>query len=222
MIRSYFWKVRRSLTSLNGEKDSVWGRFAVQVLPPVILVGLSQWIAYMSTPASTDSTFILIVAAITGLLVIATLTFRERHGWNLWLLLGSSVGSGSTISLLTRGTNLIPDSKPFLIVLVCLALGASTRKWFGVKGSELSVILWLVSWVYLSGWVALRLLRLDLVLYVTWSIVGVALFTGISGVWFATMADEMNKRSSVSLAIDLYVIGINLFLAGMTLFSVSL
>jgi FtsH-binding integral membrane protein len=65
-------------------------------------------------------------------------------------------------------------------------------------------------------------LQLDPVFYLTWSAVGLVLFTGLAAIWFSHMADQLKQQSSISAAIDLYLICINLYLAATILLSVEL
>jgi hypothetical protein len=138
------------------------------------------------------------------------------------LLLGFSASLGAVLSLLARGNTQSVGYEPLGLVLACLAAGAVAGLWMGSRFGEFGVILWIVSWAYLLGWAALIFLKLDPVFYLTWSLVGLVLFTGLAAVWFANMRYHLKTLSSVSTAIDLYLISVNLYLAAMILLSVDI
>jgi FtsH-binding integral membrane protein len=164
----------------------------------------------------------VILAAVTILLFIALLTFREWQGWNLALLLGFSAALGAVIALLSPDSQAPLGYTPFWLLLPCLVFAALAGTWLGSRVGEIGAILWLVSWVYLLGWAALLFLELEAVLYLTWSVVGLVLFTGVAAVWFANMEQHFAQRSSVSVAIDLYLVCLNLYLAALILQSVQI
>lgn len=200
----------------------MWWQFGLQILPVLLLGILILGTAYTITPVSSDPVLTLIFASLAVLFFMAMLTFREQYGWNLALLLGFSGALGTVFSFLSAGSMLAVGFESIWIVLLSLSIGASAGRWLGEHFGEFGVILWLVSWAYLLGWAFLIFLELDPVFILTWSGVGLLLFTGLSGVWFANMEAHFKQRSSVSAAIDLYLISINLYLAAMILQSIQI
>jgi FtsH-binding integral membrane protein len=184
--------------------------------------GIVFGLAYTSIPEIDDSILVISLVAVTVLLYIAMLTFREQYGWNLSLLLFFSASLGSVFGLHLSNTTLHVSLEPFWFVIPCLAVAATCGHWIGDRFSELGVILWLVAWGYLLGWAVLIFLRLDPVFALTWSLIGLLLFTGLASVWFANMGAHFHQRSSVSAAINLYLICINLYIAALILQSLQL
>ncbi|MGD2162042.1 MAG: Bax inhibitor-1 family protein [Anaerolineales bacterium] len=200
----------------------MWWKFGLQILPVLFMAGFVLGLSYVITPSLDSPVLMISFTAVTVLFFIAMLTFREQYGWNLGLLLGFSAALGGLLSVLATGRGQVVGYEPIWLVLGCLAAGAVAGLWMGSRFGEFGAILWLVSWAYLLGWAALIFLQLDAVFYLTWSVVGLALFTGLAAVWFSHMRDQLEKRSSVSAAVDLYLICINLYLAGMILLSVDI
>jgi FtsH-binding integral membrane protein len=214
--------VRHNLKFRSAENGQLWWKFGLQILPVLLLGGILLAITFALMPPVDNPILTVILAAITMILFIAMLTFREQQGWNLPLYLGFSVSLGAVIASL--GTDPVGTFKfePLWLVLPCLGVGAIAGSWLGSRSGEIGVILWLVCWVYLLGWAALIFLQLDPVFYLTWSAVGLVLFTGLAAIWFSHMADQLKQQSSISAAIDLYLICINLYLAATILLSVEL
>ncbi|MDF1499370.1 MAG: hypothetical protein P1P76_02735 [Anaerolineales bacterium] len=150
------------------------------------------------------------------------LTFREHYGWNLALLVGFSGALGALFSSLSIGWVPTVGYRPFLIVLLSLIVAGLGRRSMGTRSGEFGVILWIVSWAYLMGWGVLIILRLEPVFYLTWSVVGLLLFTALAAVWFANLEGHLRGRSGVSAAIDLYLISLNLYLAAVILQSTQI
>ena len=199
----------------------MWWQFGLQVLPVLLLGGLVLVITSSFEPPGSVPILMVILAATSILLFIALLTFRERPGWNLALLLGFSASLGAVIALLGTGSHATLGYAPLWLVLPCLAFAALAGKRLGSGVGEIGAILWLVSWVYMLGWAVLIFLQLEAVFHLTWSVVGLVLFTGIAAVWFANMERNLAQRSSVSVAIDLYLVCLNLYLAALILQSVQ-
>lgn len=179
-------------------------------------------LAYTSMPAVEDPVLMTVILVSTMLLFIAMLTFRERRRWNLGLYLGFSASLGAVFALPLSDTVLSLTFEPFWFVIPCLAVAAAFGHWIGDRFGELGLILWLVAWGYLFVWAVLILLHLDPVFTVTWSLIGMLLFTGLAAVWFANMGSYFQRGSSVSGAINLFLICVNLYVAAFILQSVQL
>ena len=116
-------------------------------------------LAYVNIPEIDDPILVMGLVAVTVLLYIAMLTFREQYGWNLGLILSFSTSLGSVFGLHLSNTTLHVSLEPFWFVIPCLAVTAASGHWIGDRFSELGVILWLVAWGYLLGWAVLIFLR---------------------------------------------------------------
>jgi FtsH-binding integral membrane protein len=168
-----------------------------------------------------DPALTIIFVATTVLFFIAMLTFREQCGWNLGLLLFFSASLGGFLSRLVSDHVQATGYEPIWIVVGFLAAGAVAGLWMGSRFGEFGIIMWIFSWAYLLGWAVLIFLRLDTAFYLTWSVVGLMFFTGLAVVWLANIVGHLKRRSSVSAAIDLYLICINLYLTTMILLSLD-
>jgi hypothetical protein len=214
--------VRHNLKFHSAEKSQLWWKFGLQILPVLLLGNILLAITFALMPPVDNPILTVILSAITMFLFIAMLTFREQQGWNLALLLGFSVLLGAVISALGTGPGETLGYEPLWLLLPCLAIGAIAGSFLSSRVGEVGAILWLISWVYLLGWAALIFLQLDPIFYLTWSVVGLLLFTGLAAVWFAHLELHLAQRSSVSVAIDLYLLGINLYLAALILQSLHI
>lgn len=200
----------------------MWLQFSLQILPVLLLGGLVTWLAFVFTPPFDSLVVTLILVAVAILLFGGLLTFRENYGWNLGLLFGFAAALGAAFSQLSNGLSQSSSIGLFGIIVLCLLAGGGLGRWLGDRFEEAGVILWLVSWAYLLGWVGLVLLGLDPVFYLTWSAVGLVLFTGLAAVWFSNLEDHLRNPSSVSSAINIYLIGINLGIAALILLNVQI
>jgi hypothetical protein len=87
---------------------------------------------------------------------------------------------------------------------------------FSLSKQQLEMIgvgFWVLSCVYLLGWAGLVLVNLDQIFQRVWAGFGVALFAGISTVWFSSSKAVMDQVPGSALGIDLYLLSLNLILA---------
>ncbi len=178
--------------------------------------------AFILTPSFESASITLILAAVAILFFGGLLTFREQYGWNLGLLLGFAAALGAAFSQLAGELAQFVGFELLGILFLCLLVGAGVGRWLSDRFDEFGVILWLVSWAYLLGWAALILLRLDPIFYLTWSAVGLVLFTGLTATWFSNMELHLSRSSSVSAAVDIYLISVNLGIAALILLSTQI
>lgn len=199
-----------------------WAVFIIQVLPLSFLAGLGVALGLgFVAERLTESLQLPIV--ILGLLVfIGMITFRETRGWNIALLLSFGVIAGGFLgSIFPEGTG-VSWVMALLTGLGVIFLAAGIGNWLGVRLRGLGVGLWIGSWIYLLGWVLLALTDSSSTLQTLWAAAGMVIFGGLAASWFANLVTTEQQSSNVSLAIDLFVLGLNLFVAGRVLLSVVL
>jgi hypothetical protein len=61
-----------------------------------------------------------------------------------------------------------------------------------------------------------------MMLQTIWAFAGLIIFGGLAATWFANLMTSEEKPNNVSLAIDLFIVGLNLFVAGRVLLAVVL
>jgi hypothetical protein len=99
----------------------------------------------------------------------------------------------------------------YLLVLVSLKVLALVL--LGVLPQALVHQFLVLDWVYLLGWAGLVVFNLDQIFQRVWAGFGVALFAGISTVWFSSSEAAMDRVPGSALGIDLYLLFLNLILA---------
>ncbi|NIS82215.1 MAG: hypothetical protein GTO14_18870 [Anaerolineales bacterium] len=190
-----------------------WMRFVLQILPITGLAMVSTVVGLFAMPVEVGFR-LEIPLLLLGLLLFVTMqTFKNESGWNVTLLLGFSLVVGAILSVMggvdsSRGWIFAIGGMTFILASAAL-VGRFLRGRFAVLG----VGLWMSSWVYLFGWGAIALLHLEESLLAIWALAGLVIFAGLSVVWFAGIADRAREDTVPALAMDLYILGINLAIA---------
>lgn len=194
-----------------------WAVFIIQVFPLTFLAGLGVALG-LGFVAERLTAALQLPVVILGLLVfIGMITFRETRGWNIALLIGFGVIAGGFLgSIFPEGTG-TSWAMALLATLGVIFLAAGVGNWLGVHLRRLGLGLWIGSWVYLLGWVLLAVTDSSPTLQTLWALAGMAIFGGMAAAWFANLMTTEQQSSNVSLAIDLFVLGLNLFVAGRVL-----
>ena len=190
-----------------------WAAFFIQIVPLTVLSSIAT-AAGIGLLADRLSASAQLPLAITGLLLfIALITFRETSGYNFGLLLGFSFVAGSFLGTLFPQQGDFSWGTALMAALGVIFLSAAIGSSMGERIASLRVGLWIASWIYLLGWVLIAALDLASLVQTLWGLLGMLIFGGLAGSWFASLISTKPSTSSVSLAIDLYVLGLNLLVA---------
>jgi hypothetical protein len=187
--------------------------FAVQVLPVAVLAVFGS-LAGASVIASRLPASMTLPTLLVGLvLFVAMLTFRDNVGWNTALLVGFGLAAG--IYLRWAFPESAGGQWPAAIAtgLVILSVAAAVGPRGGQRLAWLGPGVWALSWIYLVGWIALAWLRLGRGASVGWAAAGLLVFGILSMIWFGSQSRRPARVSATSLAIDLYILGLNLVVA---------
>jgi len=99
---------------------------------------------------------------------------------------------------------------PFYILvanfLALLALGLIFTSWVE--------LLQAAGRVMLLGWVLIAVVEMPSVVQILWALAGLLIFGGLAATWFANLMTSESQSSNVSLTIDLFILGMNLLVAG--------
>jgi FtsH-binding integral membrane protein len=189
-----------------------WSAFLLQVLPigALALAATAVGSGIFSEIVSPAFSLPLIVVGL--ILFVALLTFRNVAGWNLGLLITFALVVGLYLGRVFPEVGGSSWRLTLMVVLGLLLGAAAIGARLSGRLQRLGSVLWIVSWIYLLGWILVALLPLAPPIIMVWASVGVAIFFGLSSSWFAGLRDYAEKGKGVTLAIDLYILGINLAL----------
>lgn len=171
------------------------------------LVGASIW----PIPGSFDALFtrgFILILAFLGLIGL-----KNSPNWNVVFLLFFAFVLGSFSTLDHRMENIGSWATPLFlaiaVVVGCFFMGQRIRHGVG----EFSQGIWLLSWVYILGWVGIDLLDLELLLQAVWAGFGLALFGGLITFWFAQLRSNKVGLRGSALGIDLFLLSVNVVVA---------
>jgi len=80
-----------------------------------------------------------------------------------------------------------------------------------------ALLLWVLSWIYVAGWPVIGFLRSGERLQSVWAVAGLGIFGCLGISWFAAAEERQAEAAGACLAIELYVIALNLVVAGRVL-----
>ena len=199
-----------------------WANFFIQIFPLTFLAGIGAAFG-LGFVAERLPESLHLPMAILGLVVfIGMVTFREAGGWNIGLLIGFGVIAGAFLGSIFPAEADLSWGMALLVALGILFLAAGVGNWLGIRLQGLAATLWIGSWGYLLGWILLALLDSSTMLQTIWAFAGLIIFGGLAATWFANLMTSEEHQKHVSLAIDLFILGLNLFVAGRVLISVVL
>lgn len=150
-------------------------------------------------------------AAALGALVIflALLTFKQVPGWNVALLTAfAAVGGGFVAALFPKALGW--GALAAAALLVTAAIVSSGRI---ASAPWMARLAWALSWIYLAGWPILAILRAEKTARVGWAAGGLLVFFALAACWFAGRPWLQEEDVGAPLAIEVYLIGLNLLLA---------
>jgi hypothetical protein len=191
----------------------LWMVFVLQILPLTLLALASTVVGFAVLSPWVTPAMQLPLGLLALLLFIALLTFRESKGWNLALLLCLALVAGAVM-----GAAVSPEGRrlwalPLTTSLAALALSGLLGGRLRGRLGKVGIGLWMLSWIYLLGWVILAVQHAPDDLSALWAAIGVVIFIGMATSWFASFGEGVRRPSNTSLAADLYILGFNLTLA---------
>jgi hypothetical protein len=144
---------------------------------------------------------------------LALLGLKKTPNWNLGVLVLFGFQVGAFINLLSPAGGLSRWWLPLGVTSGLLLVSW----WFshirsGLLG-EIGVGLWLLTWLYVLGWVIPFVLDIYPLLQRVWAGFGLCLFTGLTTIWFAHIEGALEQSLGSSLGVDLYLLTLNLILA---------
>ena len=179
-------------------------RFYLQIVPLAALsavgtaIGLQAGSIEMG-PASTA------VALVVGLACFfAARTFRDSAGWMAAFLLGLSLAAGVVLTRLGWDDGLAPAVAAAATLLMAAAVGRAMRRWLSV----LYTPLWFAAWLLVIGLIGLWVAGGPGAWTVPLAVITGLVFSGLTAAWFARLPPDPKPVA----AMDLYLLGLNLFL----------
>jgi FtsH-binding integral membrane protein len=191
----------------------IWLQFALQVLPLSALSLLATSLGFSILPFDVTSRWTLPLLWTGVLLFVALTTFKETPGWNIGLLLAFALVAGCLISGLKLGSRPVNWPSTLLIMTTLLALSAVVGGKTRGRAGWLGMGLWALTWVYLAGWGLISLLHLGGTTQILWASAGTILFCVLSAIWFSELEARLHPGSGAALAVELYILALNLAFA---------
>ena len=191
--------------------------FAAAILPPLtaaLIAGALGAAAF--TPRLTTGS-VVPVALLGLLLFVAMLTFKRARGWNAALLVAFSFSASGVVSWLFQGRVGGTWLGALSAAVVILAISAIVGRRVGPRLVGIGAWLWLLSWVYLFGWVVVAVLQPSPAWIRGWAAGGVIVYAGLTSAWFAGLDPQALDPSGTAWAVDLYLLGLNLTIAARVL-----
>lgn len=151
-------------------------------------------------------------AAIVALLLfLAVLTFKQTPGWNTGLLVAFAAVAGGFVGAFFPAT----ASKAGAIVVVLLGLSALLSRGRWASRAVTRRLFWMLSWLYIAGWPVLLFAGAPMTFRLGWAAGGVVVFIGLATAWLAARSWQGSAgQAGTAAGIELYLIGLNLLLAG--------
>lgn len=190
--------------------------FLLQVLPATVMALVATFVG----AALPIGGFLRMPLLLVGVLLFAGLmTFRRTRGWNLVLLLGLAVAAGALMGPALDAAH-VSWTSAIVLMVALIGMAALIGKALRDRLHRAGFILWVLAWIYLAGWLIGGLLRPDELLRILWACAGLVVFGGLATVWFSRLgSEEIPPRGlSVALGCDLYLLGLNIAVAGQVLF----
>lgn len=191
----------------------IWLQFALQVLPLSALSLLATSLGFSILPFDVTSRWTLPLLWTGVLLFVALTTFKESPGWNIGLLLAFALVAGFLISGLKLASG--PASWPsmLLITTALLVLSAGIGAVMRGRAGWLGMGSWALTWSYLAGWGLISLVHLGGTIQILWASAGMILFCVLCAIWFSELEARLRPGFGAGLAVELYLLALNLTLA---------
>jgi hypothetical protein len=190
--------------------------FVLRVLPPLALAAAGTILGMVVLAPYLPSVLTLPLLLVAVLAFVALFTFREVPGWSTALLTCFGLLAGLYLgSLFPQGGRLWGWAAVAAIGI--LALAALLGHAFRGRLRLAALLLWVLSWIYVAGWPLIALLPGAATLQFVWAAAGLGIFGCLGISWFAAVEERQAESSGSSLAIELYVIVLNLVVAGRVL-----
>lgn len=187
--------------------------FAAAIVPPLAAALVAGGLgAAALTPRMTAGS-ILPVALAGLILFVAMMAFKRARGWNAALLAAFSFVGFGVVGWLFQGRAGGTWPGALASAVVILAIAAIIARRGGTQLVGAGAWLWLLSWVYLFGWVAVAVLAPPAIWIRAWAVGGLLVYAGLSAAWFAGLDPLAPNRSGTAWAMDIFLLGANLAIA---------
>lgn len=187
--------------------------FAAAILPPLLAAVIASGLGDAALTTRLTMVSALPAALVGLLLFVAMLTFKRVRGWNAALLVVFSFAAGGILSWLFQGWVGGSWLGALSATVVILGVSGFIGRRLGRPILEIGAYLWLLSWVYLFGWVVVAVLQPSPTWIRAWAGGGAIVYAGLSAAWFGGLDPFAPNPSGTSWAIDVYVLGLNLAIA---------
>ncbi len=191
--------------------------FAAAILPPLAVALVAGGLGAAALAPRLTATSIVPVGLLGLLLFVAMMTFKRARGWNTALMAAFSFVGGGALSWIFEGrvggTWLGAVASAALVLAFAAVLGRRA----GPRLVGISAWLWLLSWIYLFGWVVAAVLNPPGDWIRAWAVGGLIVYGGLSTAWFAGLDPWAPDPSGTAWAIDVALLGFNLAIAARVL-----
>jgi hypothetical protein len=180
-------------------------RFYLQIMPLAALGAVGTAVGLQAASIATGPAPMAAALAIGLGSFVAARTFRGYAGWMPLFIAGLSLAAGVVLARLGWSDGPAPAAVAVGILLLMAILGRAVPRWFSV----LYTPLWLSAWLLVIGLIGLWLAGGVGAWTVPLSLIIALVFAGLSAAWFARLPPEPLPVA----AMELYLLGFNLFLA---------
>jgi hypothetical protein len=180
-------------------------RFYLQVVPLTVLGVAGTAAGLRAASFATAPASIALALAIGLACFIAARTFRANAGWMALFIVGLSLAAGVVLARLGWVGGPAPAVGAAGILVLMGILSRALPKWLRL----LYAPFWIAAWVLVLGSIGLWLAGGVSAWTVPLALLIALVFAGLSAAWFARLPPEPLPVA----AIDLYLIGLNLFLS---------
>jgi hypothetical protein len=188
--------------------------FVIRVLPLYAMALTLTGVGALPIGERLPSAWVVPLAILALLEFAALMTFRHARTWSTMLLMAFALTAGMLVRMMLPGIRLawpwaLSASLGIPLLGIPLGWAAGRRlRWMGW-------LTWIAAWVYILGWLAWQLLAMDPPNRPVWGVTGLAIFSGLTLTWSASVPSREGHEPEASAAAELYLIGLNLGIAAL-------
>ena len=172
-------------------------------IPPVLLSMLTMALG-IGLPMSSREVDKVIVIIAVAILFLAMVTFKNVRGWNLVLFLTFSLFIGMLIGAIFESVGTVEIWVGVLLSTLVLTAASITGDVVQGRFGKSRILFWIVSWVYVFGWIVLIVAKIEGELVKFWGFVGLLTYFGLSSIWFANYSTPQEPGWDIPAAMELY------------------
>lgn len=185
----------------------------LQATPLLALALLGTAIGIEGLSPLFSSSDIILLAVLAGIAFAALSIFKDAAGWRAALLFIFAGLLGCILAILSPEISGFAWLDEAFLAALVLALAAVTSSELRIVHRRFRIAIWALSLIYVLGWGGIALGLVAVISQSSWALFGIVVFGLAALTWFAQAKNRVKEVAGLTLAFELYLLGVNLAVA---------